>query len=538
MSTFSKTQRLAFALAVPVVLLGSAAAAVVVFRPPLPWASAQTQTQSSGCTFLSSPNSSPAFCDTFDQPAGTGNRSGDLNGTVWGVSRTSGNQNTGLANQWSPATLNLCGTSAAVAPEGDVRICNGHVAEATTDGGTVTSLAMYVKQPFDIAGRTGTVSFDVSDDTQGTHSAWPEFWYSDRPVPTPFQHEGSFLSVPQNGLGVRFGAMCTPGQGANCGPNCPNSNNQPVFTVDSADVVNNYVPNDSFNGGSLSVVRDNCVIEGSAAAGTMNHIELRISTTQTDVFATDAFTPGSALPSLKHLATINGDNLTLTRGLTWIEDAHYNGNKFNTEGTHTFYWDNFGFDGPVLPQDRAFDVLDNHAPNGDGTTQTGWWIGPSSRQTLTTLPIDSTALSNATAALLTYNFWSEQAGFTLNVNINGHAHSIPYPFSGNRSFSPDSYALAIPTSDLVTGPNTITFSTDGSFGVNVFNIDLVAVGGGGSAGGSSTPAPNPTATAAATATGTTPASATPTSAPINNVPCTVTINGVQQTGTCTGTFAP
>src|SRR5258708_233923 len=33
---------------------------------------------------------SPAFCDTFDAPAGTGNRSGDLNGTIWGASRTSG----------------------------------------------------------------------------------------------------------------------------------------------------------------------------------------------------------------------------------------------------------------------------------------------------------------------------------------------------------------------------------------------------------------------------------------------------------------
>jgi hypothetical protein len=37
----------------------------------------------------------------------------------------------------------------------------------------------------------------------------------------------------------------------------------------------------------------------------------------------------------------------------------------------------------------------------------------------------------------------------------------------------------IPLSDLVVGSNTITFSTDGSFGLNVFNINLVAIGGGG-----------------------------------------------------------
>src|SRR5262249_54966328 len=42
----------------------------------------------SACKFLSAPaGDTAAFCDTFDQPLGTGNRAGDLNGTVWGISR-------------------------------------------------------------------------------------------------------------------------------------------------------------------------------------------------------------------------------------------------------------------------------------------------------------------------------------------------------------------------------------------------------------------------------------------------------------------
>ena len=44
-------------------------------------------------------------------------------------------------------------------------------------------LAMYPKQPFDFAGRTGTVSFDISNDSHGTHAAWPEFWLSNLPFP-------------------------------------------------------------------------------------------------------------------------------------------------------------------------------------------------------------------------------------------------------------------------------------------------------------------------------------------------------------------
>ncbi len=434
-----------------------------------------------GCRFLSAPaGTTAAFCDNFAAPAGTGNRSGDLNGTVWGVSHVGGDHNSGLANGWFTGKLNLCGTSVSAQPGNDVRICDGHVAEVTNDGGNVTALAMYPKQPFDIAGRTGTVVFDVSDDSQGTHATWPEFWYSDQPVPAPFQHEASFLSLPRNGVGVRFGRVCPAGQGPNCGPSCPGNNASTVVSVDSADVVTNYAPNDSFNGGSLSVQGDNCMVEGSASADTFNHIELRLNAQQgVDVYGTDAFTPGSPLPPLKHLAHINAP-LPLTRGLVWIEDAHYNGNKFNTQGNHTYYWGNVGFDGPVLAQDRSYDVLDNtDCCNGDGSRNLGWSVGPASSVSVHTVSVDSSALTKATGAALLYGFWSAQSGFTLKVSVNGHVHSITYPLPGGRSYSPDTFLYPIPLSDLVAGSNTITFSTDGSFGLNVFNINLVAIGGGG-----------------------------------------------------------
>ena len=100
-------------------------------------------------------------------------------------------------------------------------ICNGQLREATNDNpsgvfdnGTVTVLAMYPKQPFDFAGRTGTVSFDVSNDSHGTHSAWPEFWMTDLPIPAPFGH--FFNSLPPNGFGVRFGGMAPAGGQGGC----------------------------------------------------------------------------------------------------------------------------------------------------------------------------------------------------------------------------------------------------------------------------------------------------------------------------------
>jgi hypothetical protein len=161
------------------------------------------------------------FCDTFDAPAGIGNRSGDLNGNVWGVSRATGNTNfsQGLYNGWAAATqLQTCTGTITVTPPNDVIICNGQLREATNDNptgvseaGNVTTLAMYPKQSFDFSGRTGTISFDVSNDTHASHSAWPELWMSDLPVPTPFAHFDSWEALPQNGFGVRFSAQVGPG---------------------------------------------------------------------------------------------------------------------------------------------------------------------------------------------------------------------------------------------------------------------------------------------------------------------------------------
>jgi hypothetical protein len=126
-----------------------------------------------------------------------------------------------------------------------------------------------------------------------------------------------------------------------------------------------------------------------------NHFEIHLSQNQIDIYGTDA---GTTTP-LKHLVNIANANLTITRGLIWIVDNHYNGNKDGTEpnpptiarGVHTFTWDNVGFDGPVLPRDLAFDVMDRLTPasagavedNGCPSVNLGWSIVSPASQTLT-----------------------------------------------------------------------------------------------------------------------------------------------------------
>jgi len=443
---------------------------------------------SSPCRFQSAPKPvSVAFCETFDHPAGIGNRSGELNGTLWGVSRQLGATNFGQGqyNAVAAATMQRCGRSLQVTPPNDVAICGGRLVEAVNDNGSVTSLAMYPKQPFDIAGRTGTIVFDVSDDSQGAHRVWPELWYTDQPVPDPFVHFSSLQSVPVNGFGVRFAAFCPPNV-PGCGVRfiCPDEPaNVGVVTVDSAVVVNHYVSDESFTDvkpGPISVKQVGCV-KASSGPGDMNHFELRVSQNEIVVFGTDA---GKTAP-LRKIAIIGNMKLTLTRGLIWLEDAHYNANKegFGTpQGIHTFAWDNVGFDGPVLPRDLAFDVLDRLEPVGP-LLNLGWAVSPGDPKPLALKVPGVYNVANASAALLTFNLSTyNKVAVTYRIN-HGKWLTQPWPFGA--CYTQNSFVLcgaktmAVPANlaDVKTGTNTVEFKTTDE--AAIYNVDLVLRGAGG-----------------------------------------------------------
>lgn len=427
------------------------------------------------------------FCDTFDAPAGTGTRAGDLNGNVWGVSRTIGdgvNFGQHWYNQWNATQIQKCdGSTPTVNAPADVIICNGQIREAVNDNnsgvfdaGTVTNLAMYPKQPFDFAGRTGTVSFDVSNDA-ALHGAWPEFWMSDLPVPGPFNHFDSWQALPANGFGVRFDSAAPVGQQGEC----PNANNlnKLRWTVDSVAVVRNFVLDDTqgYGPGIVKVQLLDCVISASAVAGTMNHVEVRVSQNAIDVYATDAGV--AATPTtLRHIATVSNANLTLSRGLIWLEDAHYNGDKLQDPARpsmkmHTFAWDNVAFDGPFPGRDFTFDALDANTPGTNGAKNLGQFssANQASTWTMTGLP----ANPQAAAARVLFDFNGDGTNpKTLNVTVNGHAHAVPWPYPENNNYAWRTYAVTIPLTDLVAGTNTVLLGTDVAM---VFsNVDLVLAG--------------------------------------------------------------
>jgi hypothetical protein len=143
-----------------------------------------------------------------------------------------------------------------------------------------------------------------------------------------------------------------------------------------------------------------------------------------------------------------------------------------------------GFDGPILPRDAAYDALDDTTSgptgfNGGPTQQLGWMLGASSSQPLTVPNVEESALNSASAALLTFNFYTEQAFTTFYYSVNGHAHTYLWPYPYSLTFSPMTIAIPTPLSDLSAGTNTVVISTDATYGLVVMNLDLILVGGYG-----------------------------------------------------------
>jgi hypothetical protein len=408
------------------------------------------------------------FCDTFDFPRAVTNRSGQMDGVVWGVSRVGGR-----GVEWADSTLDGCNGPQAASPVGatDVIICNGQLRTSQHDNHDVTAMAAYPKQPFDWAGRTGTVSFDVTNDTTGNHGAWPEFWITDLPTPAPNAHlvPCDTCTVSRHALGIRFAA-----DRGSCGNG---------WRADSAVVVRNWAIEDrgifDTNPAGMQVRERGCATLSSGPNGGLNHIEIRISQNDIDIYASDA---GSK--TLKLINTIRNANLTFSKGLIWIGDYHYNASKAHEQDSrvpdqtnHTYTWDNVAFDGPATYRDLSYDVLDrtqpNGTPNGALVYKIGWETTPGAPANLNTVPMSGPAIQTSTNAYLLFHFGKDVVPSTFNYTINGNVNSAPNPQPGGM-VGWRAMALPVPLNQLVNGPNNIRLSANVATMFQNVNIVLVA----------------------------------------------------------------
>ena len=406
----------------------------------------------------------PAFCETFSSSAGShpnlNPRTGDLDPVLWGVSRMGqSDDGHGQRNRIGNPTMNACGSSGVVAPAGDVRVCNGRLFEAVNDDHAVQNLDMYPKQPFDFTNRTGIATFDVGANSEGSHGAWPEWIITDKPVP------GTRSDI-SNGGGTSGVNDVLP----------PFALNQFGFTVDGGCVAQNdttgigkmfVTRNGAFQ--ELPMTQTGCVKKGDA--NNLNHFEVRISQNHVEVWGTD---PGAA--ALQQLAVADNIDLTLTKGLVWINDAHYNAGKFPNpigQRDHMFVWDNVGFDGPKTYRDIGYDVDDNRADATAETTDLGYFIGNGQ----STFNVDNLGTAQTpSAAQVVLNFYSITEIPQLSVNGNPYIVSDPAQFKDSLQYLWRSISIPVPLTQLKPGNNTLTFkSTDGLMVVT--NISLIFVAG-------------------------------------------------------------
>jgi hypothetical protein len=275
------------------------------------------------------------------------------------------------------------------------------------------------------------------------------------------------------------------------GPNdqglCPNANNIGVYrwTVDSAGAVRDYVFEDANYAGTdagtaspvpLKLTILDCVISPPQMSGIMNHVEFRISQNEIDVYATDAGVAPS-IASLRKIATITNANLSFSRGLIWLEDAHYNADKGSnpSQHQHTFAWGNVAFDGPFTDRDFAYDAPDTLVNPGLAYSPQSVNLGklsqPNSTATFQVAGIPANPQPAEVRVLFNFGTGGQTTPTVLNVIVNGHETSVQWLAPENAQANWSTYAVTIPVTDLVPGTNVVQLGTDVTM---VFsNVDIV-----------------------------------------------------------------
>ena len=402
---------------------------------------------------------SPAFCETFEvvRPGGRG---GDLDETRWSFARW-GHQVQYLWERAPASTYTdghlfpstFCGAAfSGILPDDDAKICDGpalgggtsrQLNEVFDDQGDYGVSSMRIRQPFDFTDREGKIVWDVDAKVNPLnvgHGWWFELWITADPAPMPHHQAPGVLSFPRQGVGFAFQF------GADCPEDVTTWRNglETIFVTDGYQIVH-QIP---FY--SIEELPQRCFL---VADGVLNHFELRISRDRAELWASDAGDPAS----LAQRAVVAPLDLPFTRGYVHLQHGQFNAAlDGNVTPSQTFRWDNVGFDGPILPTPRGYDVPDPGTPGQGGAVRIGWFPGEGP-QTFTLRGVDLSGASGATLSFMLDGLPGLQLDYQLN---GGPTHTLAYPETtayagqgGVHGFSAD-----VPLAELVRGDNTLVMS--------------------------------------------------------------------------------
>jgi hypothetical protein len=323
-------------------------------------------------TYVPKPGScgldTPAFCETFEAGPSVGGRSGELDPARWSVVRGQpySSANFDDAIRVGPALIGACRaglSNARVLPDHDVLVCDPiptvptrHALAAAAEQNY--GLATYrIRQPFDFAGRTGTIKLDLDLSNNGL-GGWPALVLAEDPAAAPsfdWQERGS---GPRNGVEIEFATGW-----------CNEKN-----TVEA--VI--YAFNDYLQ--TSHIPSFDCAIpHAKTAPGALNHVEVYVTQTHLEVWASDTSPDGVTFPNLHKLW--EGDvKLPFSRGHVSLALRNHATLKYWLGSAATVRFDNVGFDGPAVSGWREYSAPDSLTkftglPGCKMTGATCQWMG-------------------------------------------------------------------------------------------------------------------------------------------------------------------
>jgi hypothetical protein len=335
--------------------------------------------------------------------------------------------------------------------------------EALDDQGAPLYQAFRIRQPFDFGGRTGIIAFDLDGQGRlpGGHGYWFDVFIAEEPVPAPSSGTAEAAPYVRAGVGIEFaggGLGLCPADGA--------SNTVSSFFTEQGYQVTHQVQRNPTEAPLCFTTQPEV----------LNHFEIHVSTTRIEVFATDA---GGARSTLRRVAWVDASvvpelfPLPLTRGYVSFEHLQ-NGAATpqdpacTTTGcpllpsSHTYHWDNIGFDGPTLTTVRAYEVPNALSPPLTGT---GYRLGldglipPGQNAGAVTLQLKAVDLTGARGASLTLDLYGFGSTDTVGYCFNGCAGHTAW-----RSFAPPAFSqtdlmhavqMPLQLGDLRQGDNTL-----------------------------------------------------------------------------------
>jgi hypothetical protein len=422
---------------------------------------------------------SAAFCDTFDAPAGASTRAGELDPNKWSAARMcniGGPTNNDEAVAIGLATIGTCRGDlpdrvpvelATLVCDGNDRIHSNHllVAAAAQNYG---QHSYRPRQPFDFAGRTGSIVFDAEGYNVGL-LGWISVEVTELPTPAPsftLQQNYENGSIPENGIEIQFAHICG---GENVG-------------------VSDILVYDDFAQLSVFTVGETCV---PAAQGRLNHFEVRLSEQRIEVLATPASDDGVTFEEPVLIASAD-IALPFSRGYVHFTTHNHATLKYSDGAMDAWVarWDNLAFDGPAITDAfREYEALDSLTQTASGMTNVAYRLADESQGPAQTIEIHGVDLEGATRAQLALQNWSLRVGseppadFALNYRVNDGPWQarmltaselqmmVDLPNAGTRSLM-----LDVDVAALVDGTNRLQFTTsnaDMGYPPVVLNIDLI-----------------------------------------------------------------